>query len=672
MNNKLISKKLGNHVAQQLIESITEPANNVYYIAASKHTVYDDGDDSIPTPFDSEKEVTIDPYKEIIFGKKITSADVSMMVPRYTWTSNTVYAIYDHEDSNLFAKQFYAVVDGGSTYIVYKVLDNNNGAPSTAQPSSTSESACNFITTADGYRWKLMYKLDEAEFEKFATEEYMPVQTSANVAGNTINGALDVVLVTNNGSSYVSTLTGQFAADDLRGSIPTISGNNVTYRLNANAASNSDFYTSSGLYLSSGTGAGQIREILSYSAATRVIQIDSPFTTLPGTDTSYTVAPLVRITGDGADAKAYAVVSSNSTVSNFIQKIEIVNRGSNYSYATAVVTGNTGGVSNSAVLKVIVPPPGGHGSDAPGELGSSYMGVSVSYNTTESGFITTDNDYRKFIVIKDPLFSSVTLSVDDIAGTYTNGERVHQVSYITTTGTATTNASCTTIEGSLTDFENTFAANDKIIMFDTTNNLQCLRTVTSVINSTAVSVDSVPAFNTPFATIAKASILATGVKSGNTLPFITMTDVEPKFVTGKRVIGESSGAWSNVQSIAVQEKSYNNWNTFDNRTRVSYSANTGALIEDDVVYQTSTVLSNAYFHSANSTHLFLTSEKGPINADPSTPLLQGDGSASYTLGSIKYVPDIVNRSGEVIYIENKDPISRSLSQSETFKLVLEF
>lgn len=667
---KVISKKFGNHLAQQLIESISEPANTVYYLTASRHTEYDDGDDTVPTPVESSKELDIDIYEQMIFGKKITTNDVIRMIPRHNWTSNTKYAMYDHTDGSLFTKQFYAVVDGGSTYFVYKVLDNNNGAASTEEPTNTSESACSFVTTADGYRWKLMYKMSDSTFEKFATDDYIPVATSANVAGNTISGAIDVIKLANNGSNYVSTLTGQFTADDLRESIPTISGNTTTYRLNANAASNSDFYVGSSLYITSGTGAGQIKKILSYTASTRVITIEDIFDTPPSTDSLYTVNPNVVIVGDGSGACAYATVASNSTVNNYVSGITMVSRGSGYTYATATVVGNTGGVSNTASATVIIPPKNGHGSDAPTELGSAQMGISVTFATSESGFITTENDFRKIGILKDPLFNDVILTLGDESGTFTSGETVYQVSYRKLTGTANVATSTTTVTGSSTEFNQSLQTGDQVIIFDTANSLQCLRTVSAVTNSTSFTVNAAPDFNTGFAVVAHTTLHCSGKKSGNSSPYINLSNTEPKFVTNRKIIGTSSGAMANVTAISVQEKSYNSWNTFDNRTRISYTANTAAFTEDDVVYQDDVSISNAYFHSANSTYVFLTSEKGPINADPNSPLQTA--TVNYTLGSTKYNPDVVKRSGELIYIENSSPITRSSSQSETIRIVLEF
>ena len=164
----LVSKKLKRHLADQFIESITEPANNVYYMVASKHTDYANNASNTHIPLDTNKETEIDIFEEGIFGKKVTSSDVYNLIPKYMWTANTVYTPYEH-DVDLEGKTFYAAVDGGSTYYVYKCLDNNGGVAANDQPLSTNESACNFITSSDGYTWKLMYTLPEVTFEKFAT-----------------------------------------------------------------------------------------------------------------------------------------------------------------------------------------------------------------------------------------------------------------------------------------------------------------------------------------------------------------------------------------------------------------------------------------------------------------------------------------------------------------------
>jgi hypothetical protein len=671
MTTSLITNKFKEHISEQIIESIIEPANNVYYLLTGKHTPYTD-DNIVPTIENTSFETEINVYEQGIFAKKITSSDIFLSIPRHNWTPGTVYSSYDPEDPLLFSKEFYAVVDGGATYFVYKVLDNNKGANSTVQPSDTSESACNFITLADGYTWKLMYKMPEATFEKFATSDYIPVQTSANVSGNTIAGALDVIKVTTPGSSYVSTLTGQFQVDDLRELIPGFAGNTSTYRLITSASANNDFYNTAALVITSGTGAGQIRNIIDYIAANRVVVVNSAFTVPPSSDSTYVIAPNVIVTGDGSGAAAYATVSSNNSVNNFISKVNIVNRGSNYSYAAAVVTGNTGGVSNSAILKPVMPPPGGHGKNAPDELGCDGFNISVNFTTNESGFITTENDYRKISIIRDPLIRGVELTVTDVSGTFTSNENILQFNQKPLTGTVSGNTTSTTLTGTGTKFSDAFIAGNKIIISDASTGVRCIRTIGGVSNNTSLALTSNLAFLTAFSSIAFCEVTALGVLDNDNNPFLELKSSEPKFITGKSVIGESSGALANVSAIDVGEKNYNNWNTLDNRTRISFSASSGAMPEDSTVFQTDVAISNASFHSANNTYVFLTSEKGPINADPLNQLTQQGGAANFTLGSIKYSPDIIKGTGKVLYIENISPISRSPSQSETIKLTIKF
>lgn len=668
----LITKKFKRHIGEQLIESITEPANNVYYLLAARHFPFANNDASIPSPDNNFKEIESSIFEEGIFGKKINSSDISLVVKKYIWTSNTIYYPYDDQDTALLDKRFYVAVDGGATYYIYKCLDNNGGIASNSQPSNTSESACNFITTADGYTWKLIYTMPEATFEKFATSDYMPVVTSANVAGNTVPGAIDIVKVLTPGSNYVATLSGQFTASDLRESIPGITGNTTTYRLAESASSNSDFYVGSALYISGGTGAGQLKRITDYDAVSRVATVNSIFTVAPSTDSTYTIAPNIIISGDGSGAVAYATVSSNATVNNFISKVNIINRGNNYTYASVTIAGNTGGVSNAASMRVIIPPVGGHGKNPPSELGSKAVAISASFNTSESGYLTTENDYRKLALLRDPLFRNVTITLDSEFGTFTTGENIYQIEYKTLIGTASGSTSTNVITGVGTDFSKSLKANDKILINDNITGLYCLRTVTTVTNTTSIIVNSALPFNSAFLRYSFVDILARGVKTGNSSPYLTMSNVEPKFVTGKNIIGETTGSFANVTNIDVNEKNYNNWNTFDNRTRISYTAKSGSMPEDAIVLQTDISLSNAYYHSSNSTYVFLTAERGPINADPAEMIREDQGAATFTLGSVKYSPDIIKGSGEVIYIENHTAVSRDPAQSETLRLIINF
>ena len=84
-----VTNELKTHVIRQMIESVSEPANTIYYGFVGKHTEYASGDSVIPTISTSLKDTIIDPYRNMIFGKKINEDDMSLMVKRNNWTSGT-------------------------------------------------------------------------------------------------------------------------------------------------------------------------------------------------------------------------------------------------------------------------------------------------------------------------------------------------------------------------------------------------------------------------------------------------------------------------------------------------------------------------------------------------------------------------------------------------------
>ena len=63
----------------------------------------------------------------MISAKKITSADVSHIIPRVNWESNTAYTAHSQKNNEQSANNFYVVTDQLN---VYKCLQNNiaNGA----------------------------------------------------------------------------------------------------------------------------------------------------------------------------------------------------------------------------------------------------------------------------------------------------------------------------------------------------------------------------------------------------------------------------------------------------------------------------------------------------------------------------------------------------------------
>ena len=196
------------HSAEQFLESITEPAANYLYVAYGKNSPWPN--DSVPnTALDTTSDRD-DVWKNMIGGKRVTGNDISLAIRRIDWTSNTIYQAYDDTSSTLYDSnnQFYVLTDD---YNVYKCLYNNNSANSIIKPTYVQ---ANFTSTeADGYVWKYMYTLNTKERQKFLNENWIPVKsltindTSQQylVQQAAVDGALDVILVTNGGTNYTNT-----------------------------------------------------------------------------------------------------------------------------------------------------------------------------------------------------------------------------------------------------------------------------------------------------------------------------------------------------------------------------------------------------------------------------------------------------------------------------------
>jgi len=104
--------------------------------------------------------------------------------------------------------------------------------------------------------------------------------------------------------------------------------------------------------------------------------------------------PVVTITGDGSGAAAAATVNSNGEIT----AITFSNYGSGYSYANVTVSG--GGGAN-AVLRAIISPKGGHGSNMPHELCANIVAFYGAFEQEEINGFEISNDYRQIGIIKD-------------------------------------------------------------------------------------------------------------------------------------------------------------------------------------------------------------------------------------------------------------------------------
>jgi hypothetical protein len=293
--------------------SLNTPNNSLYFFEGQNLPWANDA--APPIPVDTVQQAT-QCWNNMLFGKLITLNSISLESARYNWTNNNVYTAYSDTNPNLFSSQYYMITSNNE---VYKCLANNNGGPSTFQPSGVGSINSNYIQTmADGYQWKYMLQVQPGD--QFLNSQWFgvplvapPNSLQALIEASSVPGSIDVINVNSGGGLFTN-------------------------------------------------GPQQF---------------------------------IVQITGDGSGANAYANV-----VANAVQNIVMVTRGQGYSYATITFTDPRGiGANATAVL----PPPGGHGSYAAGELGSSTLMIVASAANSESGYLTTVNKFRQNGLFINPL-----------------------------------------------------------------------------------------------------------------------------------------------------------------------------------------------------------------------------------------------------------------------------
>lgn len=392
----IVTRRFRIHNAEQFHEAFSEASPSNMYLFIARISAWPD-DNNPPTPTDSVQETEYNSWKKMLAAKRVQSADVTFSVPRYNWTSGKVYREYSNLSTTLHAAPASSngMYVASSTYDVYKCLFNNKGGASTVEPTGQSTST---LVTADGYHWKYMYTVDAGNALKFLSNNWQPIKTLTSDDGTAqwdvqaaaANGAINIIDVNAPGNQYL-TQSGTFQA--------VADGDTMT--LSSGASGTDNIYNGSALYIASGLGSGQVREITDYTGASKVVQLKTTFSTTPNTSSTYAVGPLVTITGDGTGAQAYANVVIGGANGNTVNYVNMVSVGSNYSEATVAITANSSHGSGATATGYVAPP-GGHGSDAMGELAGHNVIMNIQLDGSESATFPTTNDFRTLGVLKDP------------------------------------------------------------------------------------------------------------------------------------------------------------------------------------------------------------------------------------------------------------------------------
>jgi hypothetical protein len=314
----------------------------------------------------------------ILFGKKITSANVRRIVRRIDWTAGTKYEIYrdDYSVQNrapitnaarLYDANYYVM---NEDYRVYICIENGSsgtnpkGNVSQDQPTFTDLEPSRAGDSGDGYIWKYLFTISPSDIIKFDSTDYITVPNNWDTSSDA-----QIRAMRESGDS-------------------TVNQNQIKTVYIADAG---------GSYAN---GLGQEMNII----------------------------------GDGEGGKVRVDVEGGK-----ITNTVVVSGGKNYSYALVDLGSiNSNTTSTPAHLIPVIPPSRGHGHDIYKELGTDRVLVYARFDDSTKDF-PVDTSFAQVSIVKNPTAVGTSNTFTDnnfnglsafkfsnITGTPKVGEKIEQ------------------------------------------------------------------------------------------------------------------------------------------------------------------------------------------------------------------------------------------------------
>lgn len=368
--------------------------------------------------------------EKTLFGKRIDQEEIFFMVKNNPWQINTIYTQYDDRE-DLSGKKYYAVVypENNETddYKVYKCLFNNYGSQSISPPNYSITQPDQIYQLADGYIWKFLYSISVLDFEKYNAMGYIPLPQSSNNAIIEETSSIDQIFVENaNENRGYETVVGTIeqvdtftvnTGTDLAPIIETFVGN-ITIAAPSGAFNQiAEYYAGYSIYITNSNDVSELYTIDSYSynniTGNAVIRLRGSVNLDPALigESTYQIIPRIEIRGDGIGARAIPIVSETGNITT----VRVLNRGSGYTNATAVIPDPFGfdpsslnSLDERVTLRPILSPIGGHGSNLADELGSKSILLYVTFNEFDNEIIPASNSFASVGIVKNPTFKSLT------------------------------------------------------------------------------------------------------------------------------------------------------------------------------------------------------------------------------------------------------------------------
>lgn len=317
---------------------------------------------------------------------------------------------------------------------------------------------------------------------------------------------------------------------------------------------------------------------------------------------------------------------------------------------------------------------GGTGYDSTVDLitannvGTGGSGFAATFANNGSGVITSitvTNQGNNYITVP-------TLSITTSTGT--NGQLT----------TALANPQTPT-------FKDSFNIGDYLLVTKGSNNY--ISTVSNIPYDYQITASSNSTFTADDCDISSVILEARGTVTSTSASQITLSNVSGVFSEEAKLIGLTSNTTSIIEttaiagqaSIQVNDKAAGPFNTAVQLSRLVGNFPTGGstFLDDETVEQESLIkyaMPRGAFHhiklsgGTDDDVMYISNKFGIYNLDPGgVRNIVGTTSGAILQNlSDKYNGDFVVGSGQVLYLENLDPITRAGNKSEIIKIILEF
>lgn len=270
----IITDPFKKFIIQHLYDDVFDSSQVDYYVGIGRSQDWDSSDTVVLPTRNSREERN---FRLSLQSVKKTSL-ASFVIPRYNWTSGTIYTGYDDSVVGIPSNSYYVLTDDNSVYICLQQGRDANGnpVPSVNKPTSASTAP---VTLADGYTWKLLYTVSGLRSSRFLTSNYIPIQLQD---------------ATDSSSTAIQIEQYQIQQTAVNGSISSIAV------LNAGTG-----YTSAPTVTISGNGSGaKAAATVANGTISKIEIIDSSGTFMMGSGYDYATVNIVGGSGSGATARA--------------------------------------------------------------------------------------------------------------------------------------------------------------------------------------------------------------------------------------------------------------------------------------------------------------------------------------------------------------------------------